>query len=96
MAKQTAASRRYMGRVAQLPCVVCGAEPVEVHHKLGAGMGLRASDYETIPLCSTHHRNGPKGVAIHSGTKTWEDNFGTQDYWVEQTQRKLGYATPDN
>lgn len=30
----TLAAKRHMGRVAALPCCVCGAQPVEVHHIL--------------------------------------------------------------
>lgn len=95
MAKQTAKSRAYMGLVANLPCVVCGTWPVEVHHKTGAGMGLRASDYDTIPLCPAHHRTGGPGVAIHAGTRTWEEKYGTQDDHIRETQRKLGYENPN-
>lgn len=53
-----------MGRIAQLPCAVCGTDPVEVHHiRSGdaAGMGQRASNFLTIPLCPSCHR-GPRGV----------------------------------
>jgi hypothetical protein len=84
--------RAYMARVAELPCVVCGAWPVHVHHRTGAGMGRKADDYQTIPLCPLHHQHGGEGVAIHSGTKTWESIHGTQDEHIKETQRKLGYG----
>lgn len=52
----------YMGLVASLPCACCGAEPVEVHHiRAGQGMGQRAADTLTIPLCPDCHR-GRHGV----------------------------------
>jgi hypothetical protein len=44
----------------------------------GAGMALKASNYDTIPLCASHHRTGGFGVAIHAGQKTWEKKFGYQ------------------
>lgn len=48
---------RYMGRVAQLPCFICGTTPVEVHHvREGQGMAQRAANYLTVPLCPEHHR----------------------------------------
>jgi len=68
----------HMTRVAELGCMVC-AMPAECHHILkGAGMGQRASNYDVIPLCPTHHRNGGHGVAIHAGIATWEATYGTE------------------
>jgi hypothetical protein len=61
-----------------MPCCVCGTWPVEVHHITGAGMALRASHFDTIPLCPTHHRLGSYGVAVHAGQKEWERQFGAQ------------------
>lgn len=58
----TAATRRHMSRVAELPCALCGTEPVELHHiREGQGMAQRASDMLVIPLCPDCHR-GSKGV----------------------------------
>jgi hypothetical protein len=51
-----------MRRVAELPCVLCGTEPCEVHHlREGQGMSQRASNFLTIPLCPGCHR-GPSGI----------------------------------
>ncbi len=58
----TTAERRYMSRVAQLPCANCEAEPVELHHaREGVGMAQRNSNFLVIPLCPTCHR-GPRGI----------------------------------
>lgn len=58
----TSSEREYMGRVAELSCCLCGAHSVEVHHiRAGQGMGQRASNYLTVPLCARCHR-GPQGV----------------------------------
>jgi hypothetical protein len=66
----SASGKRHMGRVAQLPCAVCGATPVEVHHiREGQGMAQRASDFLTIPLCVEHHR-GKTG--IHGDRSAWK------------------------
>jgi len=52
----------YMGKVAELPCAICGDMPVHVHHlREGQGMAQRASNYLTVPLCPTCHQ-GPHGV----------------------------------
>lgn len=53
-----------MARVSLLPCCLCGAQPVEVHHARAgesAGMAQRPPDMLTIPLCPSCHR-GQKGV----------------------------------
>jgi hypothetical protein len=58
----SAAGKRHMDRVAQLPCCVCGAHGVQVHHiREGQGMAQRASDFLTIPVCPDCHQ-GPNGI----------------------------------
>ena len=64
----SAASHRYLGPVASLPCVLCTHldQPQEgrtfVHHvKEGAGIGQRSQDWLTIALCHEHHQ-GAGGV----------------------------------
>lgn len=67
--------RLHMALVAQLPCVICGARPVEVHHCISGRYGQRrASDMETIPLCASCHRTGPD--AIHRSKHAWEAKHG--------------------
>jgi hypothetical protein len=51
-----------MARIAALPCILCGARPVEVHHiREGQGAAQRAQDTLTIPVCPSCHR-GPNGI----------------------------------
>lgn len=63
----SAASKRHMGRVAQVPCVLCtylgqGQSQSEVHHiREGHGASQRASDWLVCALCPEHHR-GASGV----------------------------------
>ncbi len=53
---------RHMGRVAELPCVLCGEQGVQVHHiREGQGMAQRASNWLVVPLCPSCH-TGPLGV----------------------------------
>ncbi|MDR1349636.1 MAG: Ref family protein [Zoogloeaceae bacterium] len=60
-------SARHLDRVASLGCVLCrhlgqGATPAQVHHlREGQGMGQRADDFLTIPLCPEHH-TGQSGI----------------------------------
>jgi hypothetical protein len=59
---KSAAEKRWMERVAALPCVVCSALPVELHHiREGQGGGQRAQHTLVLPLCPEHHR-GASGV----------------------------------
>jgi Recombination enhancement, RecA-dependent nuclease len=65
----SAAGKRWMGKVAKVPCVLCaymglGETPAIVHHmKIGTGASDRASDWLTIALCNSHHV-GPEGVHV--------------------------------
>ena len=81
--------REYMGKVAQLPCAICGVYGVHVHHiRTGIGMGRRASDFDTMPLCPEHHQ----GMTwFHGmGRKAWERHHGiTELQLLEQTKEAL-------
>ena len=64
----SAASHRYLGRVASLACVLCTHldMPQEgrtcVHHvKEGTGIGEKSQDWLTVALCHEHHQ-GASGV----------------------------------
>lgn len=58
----TKAERIWMSRVADLPCVVCGDDGVQLHHiREGQGMSQRASNWLVVPLCPPCH-TGPAGV----------------------------------
>ena len=75
----TKQEKRWMGRVADINCLICW-QPAECHHiTTGRGFGQKTSNYSVIPLCPTHHRLGNYGVAVHSGVKIWESINGTQE-----------------
>jgi hypothetical protein len=81
--------KAWLDRVANLGCCICGAT-AEIHHLLaGKGMGQKASNFDVIPLCDFHHRNGGHGFAIHSGVRTWEARHGTELYHLEKTRAVL-------
>jgi len=82
----TKAEKDHMGTVAALGCISCGAD-AEIHHL--PGQGVRASHYETIGLCPTHHRNGNIGTAVHSGRRSFEANFGTERELLAKVTRML-------
>lgn len=86
--------REHKGRVARLGCLVC-YRPAQVHHKTGAGMALRATDWETMPLCPYHHTDGPHGECVHRGTRLFEEKHGTQDEMIGRTFGKLALSHPE-
>lgn len=92
----TAAERRHLGRLAAMGCIVClregfGETPCEIHHlRHGQGMSQRASHYQAIGLCHTHHRTGGYGVAFHAGPKAFEDRFGSESDLLIDTRQRLG------
>lgn len=86
---------KYLKRVRGLPCVACVIDGVMnlntcPHHKTGGGMGTKNSDLDTFALCDPHHVTGGPGKAIHAGVKMWEAKYGTQDFHIQQTQKRLG------
>jgi len=63
--------KKHLAYIAQLPCVICLAKPVECAHVRMSGEGkgytgkaTKPSDMWTLPLCPSHHRLGPQ--AQHS------------------------------
>lgn len=81
----TAAEKRHLDAVASLPCVVCGARPVSIHHVRRYGETRKHS--KVVPLCYTHHQ-GTAG--IHTlGKREFERLFMTQDAMLKETQRRL-------
>ncbi len=95
----TAAEKRRFGKIADIPCPIpvkrkdgsitpCGSAVI-IHHKTGAGMGRKSSNYDVMGICPIHHTDGGEGVAIHAGVETWEKLYGTQNYWIEWTQDQI-------
>lgn len=57
------AEAKHLSRIAALPCCLCGAKPVEVHHILeGRIKGRRSAHYTAIPLCPDCHRGSKNGI----------------------------------
>ena len=82
--------KAHLNAVANLGCIVCrnerlGQSPAEIHHiRNGQGMSQRASNYEVIPLCHSHHRTGGYGIAFHAGKKVFESKYGTERELLKQ------------
>lgn len=80
----------HMGRVAQLPCLVCGARPVEVHH-----LPDPRSDMRVIPLCPAHHRREFGPGAYHYSKRVFHDAHGTADELLARVDEMLRAGDDD-
>jgi len=82
----TKAEKAYMGRVAELGCIVCSS-PACVHHiREGQGMGQRASNFLTIPLCFEHHQGS---LSIHGSPRQFKNIYGSELDLLAQTIEML-------
>lgn len=72
----TKAGLAHMARVKMLPCVICRSYPPnDAHHVYHGRYGtMKASDFETIPLCKSCHQTGP--LSVHQAKETWEELHG--------------------
>lgn len=80
--KITAAERRHLARVKELPCSVCDEPgPSEAHH---IEQGLQ---YLCIPLCPSCHRSEFNGV--HGQARIWKVKKKTERICLNETMRAL-------
>lgn len=79
-------------RLRELGCVVCWREfgvytEPEIHHLKGhpwSGMGKRADDSHSIPLCAVHHRHGSGShIGYHQSPAQFEARYGSQGDLLE-------------
>lgn len=61
----------YRAFIRSQPCICCGSRRyVECAHVGIRGMGQKCSDYDTLPLCSAHHVQGPESHHV-LGRRFW-------------------------
>ncbi|HFY9976718.1 TPA: DUF968 domain-containing protein [Serratia marcescens] len=68
-------SEKFTRWVKSQPCACCGAPSDDPYHIIGhgqGGMGTKAHDFFTIPLCRKHHDE------LHRDMSRWEEEHGTQ------------------
>lgn len=59
----TTAEKRHLDRLAQMPCALCGAHGVQIHHILeGRIKGRKSGHFTAIPLCPGCHMDSNNGV----------------------------------
>lgn len=82
--ERAAKNPAHMAKVAQLPCVICGRWPVEVHHCIHDRFGQRkAPDTETIPLCRDHHQ------LLHADKRAWREAHGPDHGFLDAVARAI-------
>ena len=77
-----------LAAIRKLPCVVCGRSPVDAAHSNQSahnkGLGIKASDEFTIPLCRSHHVEYDQFQKMNrSQSVEWFDKM------LEKTERML-------
>ena len=92
--------RKHLERVKNMNCIACermenpvyDSTPCDAHHIHGYhGMGGKAPDSETLPLCKIHHQTGPYGVSYHGTPREkWEATFGKQYDLLKIINERLG------
>ena len=83
--------------VASLPCVICGMPGYSqaAHGSEGKGMGIKASDLDSFPLCTVHpgadgrlvqgcHENFDQGALFTKAVRREQEPV-----WAADTRRKL-------
>lgn len=79
-------SEPYRRMVADMPCICCGKPgPSQcAHANTGKGMGMKASDLDTFPLCADCHRDFDQGAMFSKA-----DRRDIERQWIEQTQAAI-------
>jgi len=73
-AEKAAGAHDHMAAVAAMPCLVCGAYGVEVHHE-----GKPRSGFNVLPLCPRHHRREFGSGAYHYSPKAFYAAHGSSE-----------------
>lgn len=87
----------YLSWVREQPCLICGVSPCDPHHlnmqgKHSGGMGLKTSDYRTVPLCREHHSEyhsrGRASFEIRHCIDLREKLIDTLESYIAQKQQQ--------
>lgn len=80
-------SKTYLQWVKSQLCVIHGVQADDAHHIIGhgqGGMGTKAHDLFTIPLCREEH------IALHRDPSRWEEEHGSQiELWFKFIDHSL-------
>lgn len=87
---KTKAEKNHMANVALLPCLVCGARPVEVHHE-----GEPRSNMNVLPLCPRHHRREYGPGAYHYSKRAFYAAHGSSEELLGRVAKMLADLDDD-
>ena len=95
----TVEEKRWLDSICLLGCIDCQREmgiysPAEPHHI--DGKTKPGAHLNTIPLCPAHHRfglNDAMGVSRHPHKAEFECMYGTEQEFLEATQRMIGHES---
>ena len=83
----TAEESRYMGKIAELGCIIHPGTPALVHHiREGQGMAQRAPNYLVIPLCPECHVGA---FSIHKSPREFQNIYGSELDLLAETIGRL-------
>ena len=84
--------KKHLDLVSSLGCLIC-QRPAICHHirnrgdgKGNIGFGQRASHYEVIPLCPSHHVGK---FSIHNCKQEFESMYGTEQELLHRTLKEI-------
>jgi len=84
--------KKHLALVSSLGCLIC-QRPAICHHirnrgdgKGNIGFGQRASHYEVIPLCPSHHLGS---FSIHNCKEQFEARYGTEQELLHRTLKEI-------
>ena len=87
--------KKRLANIHDLPCALCiylnqtQTSRTTAHHKVGMGIGKKASDKLTMSLCDNHHQKGQDAIH-HIGRVAFERKFNvSQDDLILITDRML-------
>ena len=88
----TKKEKKHLALVSSLGCLIC-QQPAICHHirnrgdgKGNIGFGQRASHYEVIPLCPSHHVGK---FSIHNCKQEFESMYGTEQELLHRTLKEI-------
>lgn len=83
-----------MKAIHDLPCSLCLLKgwqqktKTTAHHKVGLGLGKKASDRLSMSLCESCHQTGSNAIH-HIGRAAFEKKFASQDELIALTDQLL-------
>tara|TARA_R100001594_G_scaffold145815_1_gene196396 strand:- start:793 stop:1083 length:291 start_codon:yes stop_codon:yes gene_type:complete len=92
---KTKKEKEHLNKIADFGCLICHIKgfpksPCEIHHikYKNLGMSKKASDYEVLGLCPSHHRHGKE--SYHYSPKSFTEKWGSQEELLKLNLKLIG------